>query len=84
MQLQVKLQKTGEIMYFEAKKTKKAPANIFRGLEVRKKVRLTFLRLKDSMVNIAFSVVTNKEIRCCWCIQNVNCNKIAMVDPVPS
>ena len=64
MQLQVRLHKTGEIMYFEAEKQKKKlPANIFRGFEVRRKVRLTFLRKKNRMVSIPSSVVTNKERR---------------------
>ena len=42
MESQVKLQKTADMTYLEA-------INIFRGFEVRKKVRLMFWRTKDSM-----------------------------------
>ena len=82
MQLQVKLQKRAELMYLEAKKQ-----------ETRYRLRYSDVSTQEkrydgcsesqttvSRLNVAFFEVTNKEIRCVWCIQSVNCNNIAMVD----
>ena len=50
MQLQIKLQKAEEITYLEENKEQtRVPPNIFRRLELRKKIRLIFQRPKDSM-----------------------------------
>ena len=49
MEFLVRLQKTAEITYLEAKKAKKVSPNIFRALEGKKKVRFMFLMKKSSM-----------------------------------
>ena len=49
MHLQIKLQKTTEILYKEESKQHTASPNIFRGIEVRKNVRLIFWSPNDTM-----------------------------------
>ena len=50
MEFSLKLPKATKIKYLEANEKKsKVPPNVFRGFEVKKKIRLTFSKPEDSM-----------------------------------